>query len=143
MTVREAIKKMLVIGTNMITLNNGTMIVINDIYTEPEESDYIMSTIKWDDNGNIKAIRNIFCTIILTSETKMFDYLKKNKNWYLYDKNDEWSYFLESQFCIPEREMNRFISANDGIDEYQTIEVPQFMMLSAMSIPDNLIERMN
>jgi len=41
---------------------------------------------------------------------------------------DGYQYFHEGDYCVPEREMNMFISANGGIDVYTTISVPSFMM---------------
>ncbi len=135
MTIRKAISEMRKVCTSTVYLNNGTKIFIQEI--NADKSDYI-GTIKWDENGRAKVLRRIFCTILPTSRTKMLDDLKNAKYVWLYNPKEEWNYFGENDYCVPERMMNEFIIANGEIDTYRSISAPYYMMVDTLSMFDDM-----
>lgn len=137
MTIRKCIEKMREVSTKVVVLRNRTKIYIHEI--NANKNDYF-GTIKWNPDGSIRVIRRIFCTIEETSRTKMLDELKSNKDWWMYVPNSDYNYFRENDFILPERKMNEFISANDGIDEYETISVPYYMMVDCMNMMNESLE---
>lgn len=116
MTIRQTIEQMRKVGTRTVVLNNGTEITIHEI--NADRCDYI-GTIKWNETGNVKTIRRIFCSISSSSKTKGIEELQK-KYWF--------NFFRDTDYCIPERAMNGFISENGGIDKYKTVTEPYYMM---------------
>ena len=153
MTVRTCIEKMRKYGTSKITLNNGTKIVIHEInvhkYDEP------FSRIKWNHDGSVRVIRRIFCSIYPSPKTKMLDELKEHRNnegrngrgyrdYWMWDPDDRgYQYFREEDYILPEKVMNQFIKANEGIDEYTTIQEPAYMyddMMSLCQMADELMD---
>lgn len=119
MTVRECIKEMRKIcDANSIYTNNRTEIRIDDIHYS---SDYIMSKIKVIDGEVI--FRRIFCYIVPNKNTKGLDLIKQ------YNMRERYkdSFYRENEYYILERELNRFISINDGIDRYRSIDAVWYM----------------
>ena len=121
MTVREAIKEARRFGGHSIITNNGTEIVLLDLHNG-----------EWDSIGKIKVIngekihRTIFCEIKPSKHTCHMEVIEKH-TMYFPDENG-YSYFRDGEYDIPERDMNLFISLNGGINEYQTISVPAYML---------------
>ena len=122
MTVREAIKKVRRFGGNSIITNNGTEIFLLDLHAS-----------ECDSIGKIKVIngekihRTIFCEIKPSKHTCHMEVIEKHTVYFL-DENG-YPYFRDGEYDIPERDMNLFISLNGGINEYQTISVPAYMLL--------------
>lgn len=118
MKVREAIESMRRYGGTSIYTKNGTEIFLLDLHSN-----------EWDCIGKIKTIdgrkvyRDIFCEVRPSNYTRHLEVIEK---YTMYDPND--SYFRENEYVIPERDMNLFVSLNGGIDEYQTISVPAYML---------------
>ena len=125
MTVREAIEKARRFGGNSIITNNGTEIFLLDLHAS-----------EWDSIGKIKVIngkrihRTIFCEIKPSKCTCHMEVIEKY-TMYFPDENG-YSYFRDSEYNIPERDMNLFISLNGGVDEYLTISVPYTMYADTM-----------
>lgn len=127
MTIREAIKNIRKYRGYRIITQNGTEIVLLDLYTS-----------EWDSIGKIKVIngekvhRTIFCKIKPSKCTCHMEVIEKYAM-YFPDENG-YSYFRDSEYNIPERDMNLFISLNGGVDEYLTISVPYTMYADTMYI---------
>ena len=124
MTVRECIREMRKIPNvpvpSIITLN-GTIINIPDIKC----NSIYASKIKLLPDGDI-IFRTISCTIIQNKYTKGLDLIKQ------YSRHDQLGLgnddiFGKNQYYIPERELNRFITINDGIDEHCSITANRWM----------------
>ena len=118
MTVRECIKEMRKIPSvpvpHIDTLN-GTIIDIPDI---KRKSNYA-SKIKLLSDGEL-VFRTISCTIIPNKNTKGLDLIKQ------YSRHDQLGLgnddiFGKDDYYIPERELNRFIDINCGIDIFCSI----------------------
>ena len=130
-TVRKCIKELRKIGGNVIKLNNGTLIVISEINMPIEEQPF--SRIK----GEGRIMRRILCRIEPSKkhETAMIDELKK-RGYCLYSAKEAkeygYSYFGENEFMHPERVMNEFIFANDGIDHYATVGAMAYLLADMM-----------
>lgn len=132
-TIRKCIKEMRKVGTNKICLNNGTKIYLLEMNADKAEE---IGTSKRNSDGTIRVMRRIFCSIQPSKNARMMEELKNN--WWLYNpKKDYWeNYFHEDEFLLPERILNQFISANMGIDYYDTISRPYYMMADTMSMMD-------
>ena len=128
MTVRECIEKMRNVSANTIYTNNGTEIFLMEI--NPLEYDYI-GPVKFKKDGQV-ILRRILCTINPSKRTNGLEELKADKNIWMYDPKDDYNFFRENNFCIPERKMNEFISLNRGIDTYRTISESYYMMVDTM-----------
>lgn len=127
MTVRDAIEKASKFGGHSIFTGNGTEIVLLDLWNS-----------QYDCIGRIKMIdgkrvyRNIFCSVKPSNETRGMNIIEKY-TMYFPDENG-YSYFGMEDYVIPEREMNEFVSYNGGIDVYQTVSVPMYMLSDAYAI---------
>lgn len=128
-TVRKCIEKMRRVNTRTIYLYNGTKIVLLEMNADKYEC---IGKFKWNKDGTC-IMRKILCQIIPNARTIGMDTLKQ-KYW-MYDPNDNGlQFFDDDDFLIPERAMNEFICDNGGIDEYQTISCPYYMMVDTLSM---------
>ena len=100
-TIRDAIN----IGAREVQLVNGTYIRLPDI----GQGDFGIAPPK-NINGK-KVYRWIFCLVQKNRNTKGLEDLARRKMG---------EPFRSDEYCIPEREMNLFISENGGISEYGT-----------------------
>ena len=127
-TVREVAKELRNLGSSKIVTNNGTKVFLLENYTTKDFASQAIGTFKFDNDGNIIALRQIFCSIEPSRYTKGLDDLKKNKNWWLFDPKDEFNFFRENQFVLPEKELNSFLMQNGDIDHYATVTEVDFML---------------
>lgn len=132
MTVRECINEMRKVYTNTIYTNNGTKIVLMEI--NPSKCD-CFGTTKFKEDGQV-ILRRILCNIRKSENTQGVERLIKDQNIWMFDPGSQYNYFRETDFCIPERKMNEFISLNGGIDHYRTITEYAYMMADALLIMD-------
>lgn len=100
-TIREAIST----GTKEVFTNNGTSIFLPDI----GQGDWGIAPPKTIQGKPV--YRWIFCWIKSSRKTVFLDDLENRKMG---------KPFRNTDYCIPERELNLFIALNGGIDEYRT-----------------------
>lgn len=142
MTIRKCIQEMRNYHANKVILNNRTEINITEIWVPSKEDAYnnmCISKFKWNkDDSSLIAIRNILCSIYPSKRTIGLKELKNDRihGYWLYDPKKDFvdNYFHENDFLLPERVMNEFINTNMGIDEYQTISVPYYMMIDTIAL---------
>lgn len=128
--VRECINQMRKVRSHTIYLNNGTKIILREMFTDKE---FCIGTFKWNEDGSWRVMRRIFCSVYPSEKTIGMDELKE-KYWMFDPKDDGLQYFNDDDFLIPERMMNQFISQNGGIEEYRTISCPYYMMVDTMAL---------
>lgn len=136
MTVREWIREMRKIPSLpeicYINTLNGTKINIPDIR---RHGDYISKT-KLFSNGEL-VFRTISCYISLNKNTKGLDLIKQ----YNIREKYEDSFYCENEYYIPERELNRFISINGGIDEYISVTLHWWMYKDHQEMIEDIIRK--
>ena len=138
MTVRECIKEMRKIPSvpvpHIITLN-GTIINIPDIKRKKSYA----SKIKLLPDGE-PIFRIISCIIVPNKNTKGLDLIKQ------YSRHDQLglgnnNIFRENEYYIPERELNRFISTNCGIDRFCSIIANWWMYKDHKEMIEDIIRK--
>jgi len=118
MTIRKAIEQLQKVGGHIIHCRNGAKIYL----TSMDDDDQIMSYFKTIDGKRI--CRHIYCYISKKEGVKIIPEIDK------YELKS-WS---RENYIIPERIMNLLINYNGGIDEYQTLSVPYYMMVDTISM---------
>lgn len=135
MKIREAIKKLLKLNSNVIFCNNGVEITLLDIGLKTYDR---ISYVKNIDGKDV--YRRILCRINVIDENTVrhlrYKNGKINSAIWMFDPDEDYNYFDENDFYLSEREMNIFINDNYGIDEYRTFSVPYYMMADTMMIMD-------
>lgn len=104
-TIREAIDA----GVKMVYLNNGAVIYLLDV---GHRQDTAISTVK-KINGKY-VYRRIYCEVKGNADVSAI------RNMCMHRPDLGVTFFNENEYLIREREMNMFINANGGIDEYRT-----------------------
>lgn len=133
MTIRKCIEQMRKVGGHVIYLNNETELFLIEMNVPKWDE---IGTFKRDEQGKIKVMRRILCSIKSNDRTKMIEEIKKRGYW-MYNPKSDWNFFHENDYLLPERVANEFINANKGIDTYQTISSPYYMMVDIMSMYDD------
>jgi len=124
MTIRKAIEQLQKVGSHIVHCRNGAKIYL----TSMNDDDQTMSQYKTI-NGK-RVCRNIYCFVSQENGVNKISELEK----YCL-KHESCGYiFDEDNYILPERVMNLLISFNGGIDEYQTLSIPYYMMVDTMSM---------
>jgi hypothetical protein len=128
MKIREVIKQLNKVDSHIIYCNNRGKIYL----TSMNDDEYSMSRFKTI-NGK-RVCRNIYCFI---SEEEGIKKIPELEQYCL--KYESFGYVMdENNYIIPERIMNQLINFNGGIDTYQTISAPYYMMVDTMSLLNDI-----
>lgn len=127
------------LSVQRIMCNNGTSIIVHDMFS-PDYS--TMSKVKKNKDGSFKCFRKLYVSVIPTEmRSKITKGMEVIEKYSLYDKKASPydNFFLENDYMIPERDLNLFISYNDGIDKYSTVDTYAYM-LADMNLIDSMID---